>query len=125
MALAGASTPYGYEVSLSQQNESAFVVGINEREDADEVGEKVPKVAEGIKDGRVLSDNISERFRAYEVMREEIEREHFGKWVLFYYNKAQGVYESGEVAWEDAWNRGFPLGQCLTRRAGFDRQQFH
>ena len=47
LALAGASAPYGYEVSLGRQDGVEFTYGINEREDEDEIWEKVEAVMRG------------------------------------------------------------------------------
>ena len=61
----------------------------------------------------LLSDQIS----AYEEMRNYLETDHFGKWVVIYDEDLAGIYESFEAAAEDAVKR-FGRGPYLIRQVG-------
>lgn len=54
---------------------------------------------------------------AYERMRDDLELEHFGKWVVVHDEKLVGTYESFEKAAETAVER-FGRGPYLIRRVG-------
>ena len=60
-----------------------------------------------------LSDEIS----AYEKMRNGLETDHFGEWVLVHQGDLVGTYESFELAADDAV-RKFGKGPYLIRRIG-------
>ena len=49
IAMAGASRPYGYEVSISRQDGLGFIAGISEREPEEETWEKIDEVVMGIR----------------------------------------------------------------------------
>ena len=61
----------------------------------------------------MLSDQIS----AYEKMRNALEIDHFGKWVVFYNGELVDTYESFEAAANDAM-RKFGRGPYLIRQVG-------
>ena len=61
----------------------------------------------------MLSDQIS----AYEKMRNALETDHFGKWVVFYNGELVDTYESFEAAANDAM-RKFGRGPYLIRQVG-------
>lgn len=61
----------------------------------------------------MLSDQIS----AYEKMRNVLEADHFGKWVVFHNGELVDTYESFEVAANDAM-RKFGRGPYLIRQVG-------
>jgi hypothetical protein len=54
---------------------------------------------------------------AYDAMRERLEAEHMGKWVLLKNRELVGVYDSFERAAEDAVDR-FKGGPYLIRQVG-------
>ncbi len=54
---------------------------------------------------------------AYERMRDDLELEHFGEWVVVHDEKLVGAYESFEHAADDAVQR-FGRGPYLIRRVG-------
>lgn len=54
---------------------------------------------------------------AYERMRDDLELEHFGKWVVVHDEKLVGTYETFEKAAEIAVER-FGRGPYLIRRVG-------
>src|ERR1700676_12283 len=54
---------------------------------------------------------------AYDAMRERLEAEHMGKWVLLKNRELVGVYDSFERAAEDAVDR-FKGGPYLIRQGG-------
>ena len=60
-----------------------------------------------------LSDEIS----AYERMKNNLETDHFGQWVLVHEEKLIDTYESFEAAADDAVQR-FGGGPYLIRRVG-------
>ena len=60
-----------------------------------------------------LSDNI----KAYEAMREELECDHTGEWVVFHDRKLAGIYPDLEAAADEAVAR-FGRGPYLIRQIG-------
>jgi len=54
---------------------------------------------------------------AYDSMREQLEAEHMGKWVLLHDRQLVGVYDSFDKAAEDAVKR-FGGGPYLIRQVG-------
>jgi hypothetical protein len=60
---------------------------------------------------------IDTEIAVYETMREQLESEHMGKWVLVRAGKLVNVYDSFEVAAEDAV-RQFGRGPYLIRQIG-------
>lgn len=54
---------------------------------------------------------------AYERMRDDLELEHFGEWVVVHDEKLAGAYESFEQAADDAVQR-FGRGPYLIRQVG-------
>jgi hypothetical protein len=54
---------------------------------------------------------------AYDSMREKLEAEHMGKWVLLHDRQLVGVYDSFDVAAEEAVKR-FGGGPYLIRQVG-------
>ena len=61
--------------------------------------------------------DLTKEIKAYELQREKLKAEHMGKWVLFYNEKLINIYDSFEVAAEDAV-RQFGAGPYLIRRVG-------
>lgn len=62
-------------------------------------------------------DSLAKDIEAYEGMREKLEAEHVGKWVLIQSQKLIGLYLSFEAAAEDAVRR-FGAGPYLIRQIG-------
>ncbi len=60
---------------------------------------------------------LSSQIAAYEEMRDVLETDHFGTWVVFHGGKLVGAYESFEEAAQDAVHR-FGRGPYLIRRVG-------
>jgi len=60
---------------------------------------------------------IDTEITAYEAMREKLETEHMGKWVLVREGKLVGVFDSFDAAAEDAV-RQFGRGPYLIRQIG-------
>ena len=54
---------------------------------------------------------------AYDCMREQLEAEHMGKWVLLHDRQLVGAYDSFEAAAEEAVKR-FGSGPYLIRQVG-------
>lgn len=62
-------------------------------------------------------DSLTKDIEAYESMREKLEAEHVGEWVLIQDRKLIGLYISFEKAAEDAVRR-FGAGPYLIRQIG-------
>jgi hypothetical protein len=60
---------------------------------------------------------LSSQIVAYEEMRDVLEVDHFGKWVVFYDEDLIDTYESSEEAAVDAVRR-FGRGPYLIRQVG-------
>jgi len=60
---------------------------------------------------------IDAEIKAYEAMREKLESEHMGKWVLVREGQLIGVFDSFDAAAEDAV-RQFGRGPYLIRQIG-------
>ena len=60
---------------------------------------------------------IDAEITAYEAIREKLESEHMGKWVLVHEGKLVSIYDSFEAAAEDAV-RQFGRGPYLIRQVG-------
>ena len=60
---------------------------------------------------------LSSQIAAYEEMRDVLEVDHFGKWVVFYCGELVDTYESSEEAAIEAVRR-FGRGPYLIRRVG-------
>ena len=60
---------------------------------------------------------LKQEIAAYENMREELEMEYAGKWVVFRGNKLVDNYDSFQLAAEDAVRR-FGRGPYLIREVG-------
>ena len=60
---------------------------------------------------------LKEEIAAYEEMRNDLEIEHLGKWVIVYNKELAGIYDSFELAAEDAVKR-FGRGPYLIRKVG-------
>lgn len=65
----------------------------------------------------VKMDALTENIAAYEILREGFEAEHMGKWVLICNQKLIALYDSFEIAAEDAVRR-FRSGPYLIRQIG-------
>lgn len=63
-----------------------------------------------------MSD-IDREITAYESIREDLEAQHMGQWVLLHNQKFIGVYDSFQVAAENAVRR-FGRGPYLIRQVG-------
>ena len=60
---------------------------------------------------------LSNQISAYEDMRDVLESDHFGRWVVFHDGELVDTYESFEEAAEDAVRR-FGRGPYLIRQIG-------
>ena len=60
---------------------------------------------------------LSSQIAAYEEMRDLLETDHFGEWVVFHGGELVGTYESSEEAVVDAIHR-FGRGPYLIRQVG-------
>lgn len=61
--------------------------------------------------------SIQDELKAFEKMRETLEAEHLGKWVLFYHQELIGTYDTFEAAAEQAVKR-YGRGPYLIRQVG-------
>ena len=60
---------------------------------------------------------LKEEIAAYESMCNDLEIEHSGKWVIIHNKELAGIYDSFELAAEDAVKR-FGRGPYLIRKVG-------
>ena len=60
---------------------------------------------------------LKKEIAAYERMRDDLELEHFGEWVVVHDEKLAGIYDSFEVAADNAVQR-FGRGPYLIKRVG-------
>ena len=60
---------------------------------------------------------LSHQISAYKEMKDVLETDYYGKWVVFHNGELAGSYESFEKAAEDAVDR-FGRGPYLIRRVG-------
>ena len=60
---------------------------------------------------------LSKEIAAYEKMKDHLETDHFGEWVIVYNGKLQGTYPTSEEAAYDAVKR-FGSGPFLIRHVG-------
>ena len=60
---------------------------------------------------------LSKEIAAYEKMRDHLETDHFGKWVVVYNETLHGTYSTSEEAVYDAVKR-FGRGPYLIRHVG-------
>ena len=61
--------------------------------------------------------SLSKEIAAYEKMRDYLETDHFGEWVIIHDGKLQGSYPTSEKAAYDAVKR-FGRGPFLIRHVG-------
>ena len=61
--------------------------------------------------------NLNEEIAAFENMRNDLEVEHFGKWVVFHNKELVEIFDSFECAAADAVSR-FGRGPYLIREIG-------
>ncbi len=60
---------------------------------------------------------LQREIAAYDRMRDYLETDHFGEWVVVHDEQLVGTYETFEAAAEEARQR-LSRGPCLIRRAG-------
>lgn len=60
---------------------------------------------------------LSEEIEIYESMRNELELNHLGKWIVIHDRELRGIYDSFEDAGQDAIEK-FGRGPYLIRRVG-------
>ena len=62
-------------------------------------------------------DQLSKEMAAYDRMRDELERDYFGKWVIVRDEELVGTYDHSGDAADDAI-RQFGRGPCLIKQVG-------
>ncbi len=60
---------------------------------------------------------IDREIAAFDAMREKLEKEHLGKWVVLYEEKLAGVFDTFEAAAESAVSK-YGRGPYLIRQVG-------
>ena len=65
-------------------------------------------------------DALSKQIEAYEEMRDQLETDHFGEWVVFHDEQLVDTYPSFPDASHDAARR-YGLGPYLIRQVGASR----
>ena len=63
------------------------------------------------------TDPLDVEIAAYDSMREQLEADHMGKWVLFHGGEAVGFFDTFEEADHESSAR-FDVKPCLIRRIG-------
>lgn len=63
---------------------------------------------------------LTQEIAAYDRMRDELETDHFGKWVVIHDEELWGTYNEFEAA-ADAAVQAFGRGPYLIRRVGIPR----
>ena len=64
-----------------------------------------------------MTTSLSDQIEAYTAMRDQLERDHLGQWVVFYGEELVGAYDDFQLAAESAVQR-FGRGPYLIRRVG-------
>jgi hypothetical protein len=64
-------------------------------------------------------DELDFEIASYDLMKNELESQHMGKWVVFYNRSLAGIYDSFDKAAADAAAR-FGRGPYLIREIGED-----
>lgn len=64
-----------------------------------------------------MADAIDKNIAAFEKVRNELEKDSIGKWVLFHEEKHIGTFDSFEAAAEEATEK-FGAGPYLIRQVG-------
>jgi len=64
-----------------------------------------------------VMDDLSKEIQAYEGIKNSLEAENMGKWVVIYKQKLEGVFDNFEMAANDAVRR-FGAGPYLIRQVG-------
>jgi hypothetical protein len=64
-----------------------------------------------------VASDIDKEIAAYDALRNDLEAQHMGKWVLVHDGKLVAVFDSFEIAAEDAV-RKFGRGPYLIRQVG-------
>ena len=65
----------------------------------------------------ITMSTLSNQIAAYDAMRDVLETDHFGQWVVFHDGELVDTYESFQGAAEDAVRR-FGRGPYLIRQVG-------
>ena len=61
---------------------------------------------------------LLDQIQAYRDMKEELERDYFGRWIIIHQGQVQGDYESFDNAEEACGNLGIPIMECLIKLVG-------
>lgn len=68
-------------------------------------------------------NSLSDQIKAYDTIKDSLETDYFGKWVVIYRQQLVGHYDSFEVAANDAIKK-YGEGPYLIRKVGVS-QVFH
>ena len=60
-----------------------------------------------------------DQLKLYHEMREELERDYFGRWVIFDQGKVLEHFESYNEAWAFVIDKGLDWTACLVKRVGY------
>lgn len=63
---------------------------------------------------------LLDQIQAYQDMKEELNRDYFGRWIIIHQGQVQGDYESFDDAEEARKNLGIPIMECLTKLVGYE-----
>ena len=63
---------------------------------------------------------LLDQIQAYQDMKEELERDYFGRWIIIHQGRVQGDYESFDHAEEARKQLSFPIMECLIKLVGYE-----
>ena len=67
-----------------------------------------------------LEHPLLDQLQTYQDMKEELERDYFGRWIIIHQGRVEGDYESFNSAEEARRNLGIPIMECLTKLVGHE-----
>ena len=63
---------------------------------------------------------LLDQIQAYQDMKEELERDYFGRWTIIHQGQVQGDYDSFGDAELARKNLSIPIMECLTKLVGHE-----
>ena len=68
----------------------------------------------------IFQHPLIDQMLAYQDLRDELERDNFGKWVIIHDSELAGICESYEKATAIAREQGLNVLDCLIRQVGVE-----
>lgn len=63
---------------------------------------------------------LLDQIQAYRDMKEQLERDYFGRWIIIHQGQVQGNYDSFDDAEVARKKLGIPIMECLTKLVGHE-----